>query len=128
MSFEMLQQVRERMMPMLRLVAEEYRLRVPEGYPVIVDTVERGVFGLEIDPSYALYIASDGERLFADFYWRSSRYDARSSAMQEIFSGSPIFDRRPLSPNATDLQLRNMVAELMSRHNTQPGLVHISDS
>ncbi|MBA2597336.1 MAG: hypothetical protein H0V00_12010 [Chloroflexia bacterium] len=128
MSVEMLQQVRERMMPMLRLVADEYRSRVPEGYPIVVDAVDRGVFGLEIDPSYAIYIASDGDQLFVDCYWRSSRYDARSSAMREIFSGSPIFDRRPLSLYVTDLQLRNMIAELMSRHNAQPGLVHISDS
>ncbi len=127
-SIEMLQQVRERMMPMLRLVAEEYDARVPEGYPVIVDTIDRGVFGLEIDPSYAMYIASDGNELVVDLYWRSSRYDARSSAMVEKFSGSPISDRRSLSPLVTDLQLRNLIAELMSRYNSQPGLVHISDS
>lgn len=127
-SVEMLEQVRARMMPMLRLVAEEYQTRVPEGYPLLVDAIDRGVFGLEIDPSYALYVASDGDGLFVDYYWRSSRYDARSSAMREKYSGSPIFDRRPLSPDVTDLQLRNMIAELMSRHNTQPGLVHISDS
>ncbi|MGH2616964.1 MAG: hypothetical protein ACRDJC_17155 [Thermomicrobiales bacterium] len=128
MSVEMLEQVRARMMPMLRLVAEEYRPRVPEGFPFIVDAVDRGVFGLEIDPSYALYVTSDGKELFVDYYWRSSRSDARSSAMREKFSGSPIYDRRPLSPNATDLQLRNMIAELMARHNSQPGLIHISDS
>lgn len=124
----MLRQLRERMMPMLRLVAEEYQSRVPEGFPVIVDAVDRGVFGLEIDPSYALYVTSDGAEIFADYYWRSTRYDARSSAMREKFAGSPVYDRRPLSPNATDLELRNAIAELMARHNFQPGLVHISDS
>lgn len=124
----MLRQVRERMMPMLRLVAEEYRARVPEGFPVIVDAVDRGVFGLEIDPSYALYVTSVDDELFVDYYWRSSRYDARSSAMREEFAGSPIYDRRPLSPHATDIELRNAIAELMARHNFQPGLVHISDS
>ena len=36
----MLEQVRERMLPMLRLVAEEYRPRVPEGYPIVVDAVD----------------------------------------------------------------------------------------
>ena len=61
MSEEMLAQVRERMLPMLRLVAEEYRPRVPEGYPIIVDSVANGVIGIEIDPSYALYITSDGK-------------------------------------------------------------------
>lgn len=127
-AVEMLEQVRERIMPMLRLVAEEYRPRVPEGYPIVVDAVANGLIGLEIDPSYALYITTDGNELFADYYYRSSRTDARSSASREKFAGSPVYDRRPLSPNVTDLQLRNMIAELMTRHNYQPGLIHISDS
>ena len=56
MSVEMLAQVRERMLPMLRLVAEEYRPRVAEGYPIVVDSVANGVIGIEIDPNYALYV------------------------------------------------------------------------
>jgi hypothetical protein len=127
-SVEMLQQLRARMMPMLRLVANEYRPRVPEGYPIVVDSVDNGIIGLEIDPSYALYIASDGRELFLDLYYRSSRADARSSAMREKFSGSPVYDRRPISPDISDIQLRNLIAELMARHNYQPGLIHISDS
>jgi len=127
-SVEMLEQVRERMLPMLRLVAEEYRPRVPEGYPIVVDSVANGVIGVEIDPSYALYVTSDGHDLFVDYYVRSSRIDARSSASREKFSGSPLYDRRPFSPYVTDIQLRNMIAELMARHNYQPGLIHISDS
>ncbi len=128
MSAEMLEELRVRVLPMLRLVADEYRPRVPEGYPIVVDSPENGLIGLEIEPSYALYIATDGTELFADYYYRSSRNDARSSAMREKFGGSPVYDRRPLSPQVTDLQLRNMIAELMARHNFQPGLIHISDS
>jgi len=128
LSEEMLEQVRGRMMPMLRLVAEEYQPRVPEGYPIVIDSVENGLIGLEIDPNHALYITTDGKDLFADFYVRSTRNDARSSASREKFSGAPNFDRRPFSPNTSDVQLRNMIAELMARHNFQPGLIHISDS
>ncbi len=124
----MLEQVRERILPTLRLVAEEYRPRVPEGYPIIVDSVANGVVGLEIDPNYAMYITIDGNDLFVDFYVRSSRFDARSSASREKFSGSPTYDRRPFSPFTTDIQLRNMIAELMARHNYKPGLIHITDS
>jgi hypothetical protein len=127
-SIEMLQQVRDRVIPMLRLVADEYRPRVAEGYPIVVDSVQDGLVGLEIDPNYALYFATDGNELFTDVYFRSSRNDVRSSAMREKFSGRPIYDRRPLSPSITDVQLRNLIAELMMRHNYQPGLVHISDS
>jgi hypothetical protein len=125
---EMLEQVRNRLLPMLQLVAEQYRPRVAEGYPVVVDAVPQGLVGLEIDPNYALYITSDGGQLYADFYYRSSRNDVRSSASREKFAGSPVYDRRPISPALTDVQLRNMVAELMTRHNFQPGLVHITDS
>ncbi|MFN8662705.1 MAG: hypothetical protein U0075_12480 [Thermomicrobiales bacterium] len=128
MANEMLEQVRNRLLPMLHLVAEQYRPRVPEGYPVVVDAVPQGLIGLEIDPNYALYITSDGGQLYADYYYRSSRNDVRSSASREKFAGSPVYDRRPISPALTDVQLRNMVAELMTRHNYQPGLVHISDS
>lgn len=128
MAVEMLEQVRERMMPMLRLVAAEYQSRTGDGYPLVVDAVPQGLIGLEIDPSYALYITTDGETLFADYYYRSSRNDTRSSASREKFSGQPVYDRRPISPLVTDIQLRNLIAELMARHNYQPGLVHISDS
>jgi hypothetical protein len=128
MPAETLEQVRDRMMPMLRLVAAEYGPRVPEGYPIVVDAVPSGMIGIEIDPNYALYVTQDGDDLFVDFYVRSSRIDARSSASREKFSGSPVYDRRPLSPTATDVQLRNLIAELMTRHNYQPGLIHISDS
>ena len=127
-SVEMLEQVRERMMPMLRLVAEEYRPRVAEGYPIVVDMVSNGVIGIEIDPNYALYITSDGKELFADYYVRSTRFDARSSASREKFAGSPLYDRRPFSAYTTDVQMRNMLAELMAQHNYQPGLIHITDS
>ena len=128
MSVELLQGIRDRMMPMLRLAAGEYEHRTPIGFPIVVDAVENGTIGIEIDPSYALYVTSDGNEIFADYYWRSSRYDARSSAMREKFAGSPVYDRRPLSPDVTDLELRNAIAELMARHYYQPGLVHISDS
>ena len=128
MSVEMLGQVRERMMPMLRMVAEEYRPRVAEGYPLIVDSVANGVVGLEIDPNHALYITAEGDELFVDFYVRSSRNDAQSGSSRQKFAGSPNYDRRPLSPYTTDIQLRNLIAELMARHNFQPGIIHITDS
>ena len=127
-SVEMLEQVRARMMPMLRLVAAEYEPRTPEGYPIVVDAVANGLIGLEIDPNYSIYVTSDGDRLFADVYVRSSRADARSSASREKFAGAPTFDRRPLSPDISDVGLRNLIAEVMSRYNFQPGLIHISDS
>lgn len=116
------------MLPMLRLAAAEYAQRTPPGYPVVVDAVEAGTIGIEIDPSYALYIVSDNDELYADLYYRSSRTDARSSASREKFSGQPANDRRPLPPTLSDQVLRNLIAEIMARYNQQPGLIHITDS
>ena len=128
MSVALLNQVRDRMLPMLQVAAENYRSRVPSGYPLVVDTPEQGVIGLEIDPSYAVYITSDGQDLFAEVYRRSPRTDQRSSASRQKEAGVPFHDRRPLDPGVSDQALRNLIAELMTYYNFQPGLMHISDS
>lgn len=128
MSLEQLAEVRSRMMPMIRAVARDYDGHVTPGYPNIVDAVATGTIGLEIDPNYALYVVSDGDGLVADFYYRSSRTDTRSSASREKYAGSPFNDPRPLPGRPDDVALRNLLAELMARYNIQPGLIHISDS
>lgn len=116
------------MLPMLRLVANEYEHRTPGGYPIVVDAPDQGTIGLEIDPNYALYIVSDDSRLYADLYYRSHRADSRTSASREKFSGAPTNERRDLSSNPDDQTLRNLIAEIMSRYNQQPGIIHITDS
>ena len=128
MSVVLLTGIRDRMLPMFRVTADNYRSRVPEGYPVVVDTPEQGVVGIEIDPSHALYVTSDGTALFAEVYRRSSRWDQRSSASRQKESGVPFHDRRPLDPTVSDQTLRNLIAELMTHYNFQPGLMHITDS
>ncbi len=128
MSVAALEGVRERIGPMLRLVAEEYRSRTPEGYPVVVDAAASGAVGIELDPMHALYVTSDGDQLYADLYYRASRTDTRSSASREKFGGMPTNDRRPLPDEVSPQHLRNLLAELMSRWNVQPGIIHISDS
>lgn len=127
-SVELLSGIRDRMLPMLRVAADEYRVRTPAGYPIIVDDVDEGTIGIEIDPNYSLYIVSDGADVYADLYYRAHRADARSSASREKFAGQPTNDRRPLPPNPSDQVLRNLLAEIMSRYNGQPGIIHISDS
>ena len=127
-SVEVLNGIRDRMLPMLRLVAGEYGPSTPAGYPVIVDTVSEGTVGIEIDPNYALYVVSEGQEIYADLYYRSHRGDARTSASREKFAGQPTNDRRPLPPAPSDQTLRNLIAEIMSRYNVQPGIIHITDS
>jgi hypothetical protein len=127
-AIEQLQGLRDRVLPMLEQVAREYQGRVPGGYPTITDAVRQGVIGIELDPSYSLFFTTDGEGLFADFYYRSPRNDARSSASREKFAGRPVDDHRSLPPTVTDLELRNLIAELLSKWNMQPTLIHITDS
>src|SRR5918992_1030142 len=96
LTIEALADIRNRFLPMVSYVQQEYGYRVPTGYPVIHDDIKRGVVGLELDPGHSLYITFDGTDLHADVTYRSSRYDARSSASREKFAGTMVLDRRPL--------------------------------
>ncbi|MDP9363646.1 MAG: hypothetical protein M3Q10_05375 [Chloroflexota bacterium] len=127
-SVRQLEWVRERVLPMLRLAVDEYRHRTPESYPVVVDDPDNGTVGIELDPNFALYFVTDGDEVHADFYYRSARNDARSSASRQKHGGLPFTDRRPLPPDVSDQALRNLLAELMSRWNFQPGVIDITDS
>jgi hypothetical protein len=127
-SIEAVQTIRARVLPMFRHVADEYRERVPHGYPNIVDTPDRGAIGLELDPNYSVYFVTDGSRTYVDLTYRDPRTDARSSASREKFSGMPGGDRRPLDSDVSDQALRNIISELVSRWNFQPMLIHITDT
>lgn len=127
MSKQDLQEIRERFIPMLEQVREQYMLRVPEGYPNIVDDVERGMVGIELDPSYSLFITSDGVGLSLELYKRQSRIDTRSSSSRQKYAGMPFQDQRLLAEVPTDQELRNMIGELKQAFNYQPGLLYITD-
>ena len=125
---QLLGSVRERILPMLQVEVEQYRGRVPDGYPIVIDDPASATIGIALDPSHALHFVSDGDQLYADFYYRSSRYDARSSASREKFAGSPFQDRRPVPSDISDQGLRNLIAELNARFNWQGMLIHITDT
>ena len=127
MTVEDLTGIRDRILPMFQIAAEQYRQRVPEGYPHVSDHPEQGTIGLEIDPNHALFITSDGAAMFAEIYRRSPRTDNRAGAGRQKQSGLPFTDQRPLSPDVSDQTLRNLVAELMSHFNSQQGLLYITD-
>lgn len=120
--------VANRFEPMLDQVQQDYEGRVPRGYPTISRDAARGNFGIQIDSNFALFLVSDGEQLFADMTYRSSRTDARSSASREKFAGMTIYDRRPIDPTISDQELRNLLAELLARFNMQPLLIHMTDT
>lgn len=128
MATETLLSIRERIIPMLQYIAAEYKYRVPEGYPSIVDTPELGVVGLELDPNYSLNFVSDGERVWADVNYRSPRLDKGSTAGWQKYAGEPVDDRRPVDPSISDQGLRNLIAELISRWNFQPLILWITDT
>lgn len=127
MSSQNLQRIRDRMMPMLQGVATQYEFRVPPGYPHVIDDVDRGMIGVELDPSYSLYITSEGDDIFAEIYKRQSRTDSRSSASRQKYAGLPFQDRRPMEPDPSDQTLRNLIGEIKQAFNYQPGMLYITE-
>jgi hypothetical protein len=95
---------------------------------VVVDSPAQGTVGVEIDPSYALYLVDDGDETYAELYRRAPRNDARSAASRMKHGGAPVQDRRRLSSDTSEQTLRNLLAEVMMYFNQQPGIIHISDS
>jgi hypothetical protein len=122
-----LAEIRNRFVPILRVTANQYQGRVPAGYPHIVDNVDGGMVGLELDPNFALYITEDTDGLFAELYKRESRIDTRATASRQKYGGAPNSDRRRVVDTLSDQELRNLVAELKNAYNTQPGLIYITD-
>lgn len=122
-----LAEIRNRFIPILNVTVEQYRGRVPTGYPNLIDDVDAGTIGLEIDPSFAVYLTQDDEGVFAEIYKRDPRIDARATAGRQKYAGAPVTDRRPLESTPTDQELRNLVAELKMAYNSQPGLLYITE-
>ena len=116
-----------RLLPMARAAAHQYQNRVPTGYPVVVDSAQPQMLGLEIDPSHAVYVVEGKDGLEVRLYRRSPRTDNRSSAGWEKFAGEPFSDRRPLDPDVSDHELRNLISEVMHWYNFQPGVLYITD-
>lgn len=122
-----LQDIRNRFIPILNVTAQQYAGRVPAGYPHLVDDVDGGTVGLELDPSYAVYVTQDDEGLFAQVYKRDPRTDSRATSMRQKYGGVPFSDRRPVDGDLTDQELRNLVGELKNAFNNQPGLLYITE-
>ena len=124
-----LEAIRERVMPILEATKAAYEGRVRNGYPTLVDNVQRGgVFGLNLDPGFGVYFMTDGESLYAEIHRVSLRTDTLSAANYEKFAGSPVQDRREIDEHGDDLQFRNIVSELLSRWNTQQTVIYRVDS
>lgn len=128
-TLEEMRTLRDRMLPMLNIVGEEYDTRTEPGYPVIFDNVEDGgYFGVNLDPGYGLYIMTDGQQIFAQLNIIAWRTDVRSSANKEKFASLPFDGVRPVSNEMSDAQIRNLISELLSHWNRQPLNIRISDS
>lgn len=124
-----LRALRERMLPMLRTVAMEYRTRTDPGYPVILDNVESGgYFGILLAPGYGLSIMAEDGEVVAQLNIVGWRTDVRSSANKEKFTSVPFAGTRPVSSRMSDGLLRNILSELLSFFNTQPLMLNVTDS
>lgn len=124
---ETLRDIRDRVLPMFEVAADQYRYRVPRGYPVVIDTPDQGLVGFELDPSFSLHFTASSDGLFAEMYRRVHRIDNRAGANYQKYGGLPVSDRRPLPADVTDQHLRNLIAELMSHFNQQQSILYITD-
>jgi hypothetical protein len=124
-----LRALRDRMLPMLEVVVEDWMDRTEPGYPVVFDNVEgNGYFGVSLDPGYGLYIMLDRGEILAQINLIGWRNDVRSAANREKFTSLPFQGLRPISNALSDNQLRNLISELLSHWNTQPLVVRVTDS
>jgi hypothetical protein len=124
-----LRDLRDRMLPMLELVAEDWASRTEEGYPVVFDNVEsNGYFGIGLDPGYSLFIMIDRGEIVAQLNVIAWRTDVRSAANYEKFTSLPAGGIKALSSGMSDSQLRNLISELLSHWNVQPLVIRVTDS
>lgn len=124
-----LEQLRFRVMPILQAIRTEYTGRTRQGYPTIVDNVQRGgVFGLNLDPGWAVYFMTDGESLFAELHETALRTDTLSMANAEKFAAHPQIDRREIDESWQDSDFRNLVSELLHLWNYQQLRIYRVDS
>ena len=124
-----LEEIRSRVMPILQSIRTEYTGRTRSGYPSIVDNVSRGgVFGLSLDPGWAVYFMTDGSSLFAELHETSLRTDTLSMANVEKFAARPQIDRRDVDETWQDSDFRNFVSELLHGWNYQQLRIYRVDS
>ncbi len=124
-----LERIRERVLPILEATRGAYVGRVRNGYPTIIDNVQRGgVFGLNLDPGFGVYFMTDGQTLFAEIHRVSLRTDTLAAANREKFAGTPVQDRREVDVSWSNFQFRDLISELLSRWNTQQTVIYRVDS
>ena len=124
-----LTQARNRVLPIMQQVVAEYEGRTRRGYPRVIDNVERGgVFGLTLDPGYAVYILTDGTAIFAELHATHPRSDTLSAANVEKFAGRPTITRMDVDETWNDRDYRNLISMLLNRWNYQQLRVFRVDS
>jgi hypothetical protein len=124
-----LEQIRVRVLPILQAIKTEYTGRTRSGYPAIIDNVRHGgVFGLNLDPGWAVYFMTDGASVFAELHRTSLRTDTLSMANVEKFAGAPEIERREIDETWDDRDFRNLVSELLHLWNYQQLRIYRVDS
>lgn len=124
-----LTQTRNRVLPIMQSVVAEYEGRTRRGYPRIIDNVTQGgVFGLALDPGYAVYVMTDGISIFAELHATHPRSDTLSAANAEKFAGRPTITRMDVDATWTDRDFRNLVSMLLNRWNYQQLRIYRVDS
>ncbi|RIK41865.1 MAG: hypothetical protein DCC58_11860 [Chloroflexi bacterium] len=122
-------EIRATVLPILEEVQAEYAPRVRQGYPRIIDNVERGgVVGMNLDANFGVYFMTDGSDVYAELHTLALRTDTLSMANAEKFSGRPQHERVTIGADWNDLSYRNLIARLLSAWNYQQLAIFRVDS
>ncbi|MCS7256473.1 MAG: hypothetical protein RMJ05_08580 [Thermomicrobium sp.] len=120
--------LRQRLLPMLRRIAEQLADRTVPGYPVLVDDPDHGVVGIALAPGFGLYIAREGERTVLRRERILHRTLVHTSAGREWFGGEPYEESEEIDPSISDIELRDEVARLLAAWHKHPLIIRQSDS
>ncbi|MFW6074963.1 MAG: hypothetical protein ACOC9Y_05160 [Chloroflexota bacterium] len=125
-----LQTLRRDVMPLLKAAKEQYTGRVRNGYPTLLDNVDRGgIFGINLDPGFGLYFMTDGAEVYAEIHRVHLRTDTLSAANYEKFAGRPQQERYEIDfDRNTVRQARNLLSHLLNYWTTQQTFVYRVDS
>jgi len=120
--------LRQRLLPMLRRIAEGLADRTIPGYPVLVDEPEQGVVGIALAPGFGLYLVREGERTVLRRERVLHRTGVHTAAGREWFGGEPYEEVEEIDPSASDVELRDELARLLAAWHKHPLIIRQSDS
>ncbi|MCS7050656.1 MAG: hypothetical protein NZL87_03485 [Thermomicrobium sp.] len=120
--------LRQRLLPLVRRVAEQLVDQTAPGYPVVIDDPEHRVVGIALAPGFGLYLVGEGEQLHLRREWVQHRTLVHTAAGREWFGGEPVEEVEAIDPSISDVELRDELARLLATWHRHPLIIRQSES